>query len=198
MIGAASDSDWTSSQAWRALDAQLRPFVARRVRSPSDIDDVLQDIFLKVQRGLPSLQSDQRFGSWVYQVARNVVTDHLRAAGRPVPDAREVHPAGPDAAEREQRRVEREVAAYATLFVSMLPSPYREALTLTELEGLSQVEASKRVGVSVSTMKSRVQRGRQKLKAALEDCCEIALDARSRVIECEPRPDGKLPDGCCD
>lgn len=86
---------------------------------------------------------------------------------------------------------------YAALFVSMLPSPYREALTLTELEGLTQKEAAEMLGISLSGMKSRVQRGREKLRAALEDCCHIALDARHRVVGCEPRPDGKLPDGCC-
>jgi RNA polymerase sigma-70 factor (ECF subfamily) len=69
----------------------------------------------------------------------------------------------------------------------MLPSPYREALILTEMEGLAQKDAATMLGVSVSGMKSRVQRGRQKLRALLEECCEIALDARGRVIGCEPR-----------
>ncbi len=57
----------------------------------------------------------------------------------------------------------------------MLPSPYREALTLTELEGLTQKEAAEMLGISLSGMKSRVQRGRQQLRQALEDCCHIAL-----------------------
>ena len=89
------------------------------------------------------------------------------------------------------------MAGYAALFVSMLPSPYREALTLTELEGLSQREAAEMLGISTSGMKSRVQRGRAKLRQALEDCCHIALDARGRVTDFEVREDGKLPDGCC-
>lgn len=53
------------------------------------------------------------------------------------------------------------------------------------------------IGISVSGMKSRVQRGRQQLRGLLEDCCSIALDARGRVVSCEPRPDGKLPDCRC-
>jgi RNA polymerase sigma-70 factor (ECF subfamily) len=52
-------------------------------------------------------------------------------------------------------------------------------------------------GVSLSGMKSRVQRGREQLRRALEDCCHFALDVRGRVVACEPRPDGKLPEGCC-
>lgn len=93
--------------------------------------------------------------------------------------------------------VEQEVAACAALFVAMLHSPYREALTPTELEGLTQKAAAEMLGISLSGMKSRVQRGRQKLQAALEDCCHIALDARRRVDGWEPRADGKLSGGWC-
>lgn len=53
------------------------------------------------------------------------------------------------------------------------------------------------IGISLSGMKSRVKRGRQQLRKALEDCCHIALDARGRVLSYEPRADGRLPDSCC-
>ena len=184
--------------AWRELEAKLRPFVAKRIRIAADVDDVLQDVFVRIQRGLPSLRDDQRFGPWVYQVARSAVIDHARSAARAVAAAGEPDaelPANDDA--DDPGTIEQEVAAYAALFVAMLPSPYREALTLTELEGLTQKEAAEMLGISVSGMKSRVQRGRAKLREALEACCHIALDARQRVIACEPRPDGRLPDGCC-
>ena len=100
--------------------------------------------------------------------------------------------------EEEDGAVERELAAYVAPFVAALPSPYREALTLTELEGLSQKDAAARLGVSLSGMKSRVQRGRARLREALAACCEITVDVRGRVIGCELRADGNLPDGCCD
>ncbi len=185
----------SSDGAWRALEATLRPFVARRVRD-ADVDDVVQEVCLRIHRGLPTLRDDQRFGPWVYQVARHAIIDHHRVAAR--------HPGAPHAAPEgahdptalDTGAEAREVALYAALFVSMLPSPYREALTLTELEGLTQRAAAERLGLSVSGMKSRVQRGRARLRVALDDCCHIALDARNRVIGYTPRADGKLPDGC--
>lgn len=189
--------DITTGRAWRELEAKLRPFVAKRV-SDSDVDDVLQDVFLRVQQGLPSLRDDERFGPWVYQVARSAVVDHLRTSARHPRVASEPPEPSHEPDGDEDDSVERDVAMYAALFVSMLPSPYREALTLTELEGMTQKEAAQMLGISLSGMKSRVQRGRQKLRSALEDCCTIALDARQRVIGCEPRADGKLPDGCCE
>lgn len=53
------------------------------------------------------------------------------------------------------------------------------------------------IGISLSGMKSRVQRGRQQLREMFEACCEIALDVRGHVVSCEPRPDGRLPDCRC-
>lgn len=78
--------------------------------------------------------------------------------------------------------------------VVLLPSPYREALTLTELEGLTQKEAAEMIGISLSGMKSRVQRGRERLRTLFDECCEIGVDARGRAIACDP-PDYKRP-GC--
>lgn len=188
--------DRATRGAWRELEAKLRPFVARRVRC-EDADDVMQDVFVRLQRGLAGLRDDERFGAWVYQVARSAIVDHQRiAAKHRVVDAgdREEQPAFAD---DDDRAIEDELARYVATFVAMLPSPYREALTLTELEGLTQKQAAEMLGVSLSGMKSRVQRGRQQLRKALDDCCHIALDARGRIVSCEPRPDGKLPDGCC-
>ena len=92
---------------------------------------------------------------------------------------------------------ERELASYIALFVAMLPAPYREALSLTELDGLTQRAAAERLGVSLSGMKSRVQRGRVMLREALEGCCHIALDARGRVMDCELRGQCQPPKWCC-
>lgn len=175
----------SARDGWRELEAKLRPFVARRVRSSADVDDVVQDVFVRMQRGLGGLRDEERFGAWVYQVARSAIADHQRAAAR--------HPlARGDAPELaaeddDDRAVERALAEVVALFVAMLPEPYREALTLTELEGLTQKEAAAALGISHSGMKSRVQRGRRMLREALEACCEIALDVRGKIVSCEPR-----------
>jgi RNA polymerase sigma-70 factor (ECF subfamily) len=182
--------------SWRELEAKLRPFVARRVRSQVDVDDVLQDVFLRMQRGLAGLRDEERFGPWVYQIARSAIVDHQRVAAKfrvVDADGREE----PLLEDDDACAVGEELAGYLAPFVATLPSPYREALTLVELEGLTQSQAAVMLGVSLSGMKSRVQRGRARLRKALEDCCDVALDARGRVVGFEPRPDGRLPDGCC-
>ncbi len=172
------------------LEQKLRPFVARRVPA-ADVDDVLQDVFIRVQRALPQLRDDQSFGPWLYRVARSAVSENLRQRARhPLAGGADVELAAEGPEEPASR--DSGLAAYAAAAIARLPSPYREALTLTDLEGLPQLQAARMLGISPSGMKSRVQRGRQKLRKLIDDCCRIALDARGGVIDCEPR----RPGGC--
>jgi RNA polymerase sigma-70 factor (ECF subfamily) len=179
-----------SQCAHQELEARLRPFVARRV-SPSDLDDVLQDIYLRVQRGLSAIRDDERFGPWVYQVARSAIAEQRRARARhPLAEGEPPEAVTEDAPPSEEPSAEKKLAAAVVPFVAMLPSPYREALTLTELEGLTQQQAAEMLGISLSGLKSRVQRGRARLREMLDQCCVIALDVRGRPISCEPRERG--------
>lgn len=188
-----------AESSWKQLAGELRPYVRRRVASDTDTDDVLQDILLRMHKGLPALSDTDRFGAWTYRVARSTVIDHLRAKQRDRLDLEpDVVEEAPDATEaEEENEVAARLAQALSVFVAQLPSPYREAITLTELEGRTQKEAAQMVGVSVSAMKSRVQRGRAKLRAMLEECCAIALDARGGVAACVPKEPPKALDGCC-
>lgn len=182
--------------SWHDLEAKLRPFVARRVAAEGDVDDVLQDVFLRMQRGLAGLRDEELFGPWVYQVARSAIADHVRMKTRHcVSDHDAPEQLALDTDEQPlDDAIARGLAMYVASVVALLPSPYREALTLTELQGLTQKDAAEMLGVSLSAMKSRVQRGRDKVRAALDDCCHIALDARGHVISCEPRADRPASD----
>jgi RNA polymerase sigma-70 factor (ECF subfamily) len=171
---------------WQDMAAQLRPFLARRV-DVAELEDVLQDVFVRVQRGLPGLRDEERFTSWLFQIARSSIAEHQRTRARhPLtesPADAEIIAEPPD----DDRDAARALACCVSIFVARLPSPYREAITLVELEGLTARDAAEMVGVSVSCMKSRVQRGRAQLRQLFEACCEIALDARGKVIDYAPR-----------
>jgi len=184
---------------WQEIERQLRPFVVRRLSNPDDAGDVLQEIYLRIQTGITGLRDTERFGPWVYQVARNALADHGRSQARH-------HPTGSAASDpraslsdsgEEEGEAERDLARHLAAFVAALPSPYREAITLTELEGMTQKDAGELLGLSPSGMKSRVQRGRRQLQRLLQACCEIAIDQRGRVMSFEKRLDGKVPENCC-
>lgn len=172
---------------WQDVAAQLRPFLARRVEA-AEVDDVLQDVFVRVQRGLPGLRDEERFTSWLFQIARSSIAEHLRTRARHPLTAEPVEPELAAEPTDDDREAARSLARCVSLFVARLPSPYREAVTLVELEGLTVREAAEMAGTSVSGMKSRVQRGRAQLRRLFDECCEIALDARGKVIDYAPRP----------
>lgn len=178
---------------WTAIRTRLRPFVQARLTGSADIEDVLQEILIRIHRGLPSLDDERRIDGWMYRVATNAIHDYGRGVQR---SPKTEHGEADEWTDREEdaddETLERLTACVAA-FVSMLPSPYREAVTLVELERLSHPEAAKMVGISVSGMKSRVQRGRRKLRDMLEQCCAIEVDGRNRPVSCEARPDGRLP-----
>ncbi len=187
--------DASTKDAWDVLTERLGAFIARRV-SGTDADDVLQNVLLKIHKSGGDV-SDERFAPWVFKVARNAIVDHYRSA-RPAfagetDDANDANTT-PDADD------ERLLLGCVAPFVAKLESPYREAITLVELEGMTQQGAADVAGVSLSGMKSRVQRGRRMLRAMFEECCALTFDARGRVIDaharCEACDDDADADSC--
>jgi len=173
-------------ELWQDVSGRLRPFIAKRVPAP-EVDDVLQDVFVRMQRGLGGLREDEKLTSWLFQIARSSIAEHARSRVRH-PLAADEPPELPAPVVDDDRDAARSLSSCVALFVGRLPSPYREAVTLVELEGLTAREAAEMVGISVSGMKSRVQRGRQQLRDMFEECCVIALDARGKVTDFAPRP----------
>ena len=184
--------------AWRDIEARLRPYVARRVSCAADVDDVLQEILVKVHGGMDGLRDGERFGGWVYRIAGNAIADFAKARARaPIADGAVVEvPEERDAAGDEAAGLQADLGECVALFVARLPAAYRGAVTLTDLQGLTQKEAAEMLGISLSGMKSRVQRGRERIRQMFEECCEISLDCRGQVVECEARALQDVPEDC--
>lgn len=184
--------------AWRELEARLRPFVARRVPA-ADVDDVVQEVLVRLHRGLLGLRDGERFGGWVYRIAEHAVADHLRSRARqPRLDGRDdqLELEAADSSDADST-LQAELAECVALFVSQLPPSYRAAITLTELEGLTQQDAADMLSLSLSGTKSRVQRGRERIRQMFEACCEVSVDARGHVVDCIPRRQRALDDTNC-
>jgi RNA polymerase sigma-70 factor (ECF subfamily) len=172
---------------WRELRTRLLSFLRRRVATPEDAEDLLQDIFLRIHENATKLREVESVTGWVFRAARNAVTDYYRrrAAFAGATEALAEEPAAPLA--QEDSAAEEELSHCLRPLIAALPVNYGEALALTELEGKTQGEAAESLGLSPSGMKSRVQRGRVKLKEVLLDCCHVEMDRRGGVVDYEPR-----------
>ncbi|MGW0805518.1 RNA polymerase sigma factor [Nonomuraea sp. NPDC002799] len=135
----------------------VRTYV-RRMLDPSRADDVAQEVWLAVVRGLPRLRDPARFAPWLFTIARRAVTDRLREEY-----------ARAERAERPEPVAEDPVAAVvdrAGLVTALagLPVIEREILVLHYLEDLSVAECAQICGVPAGTVKSRLNRARRRLR----------------------------------
>jgi RNA polymerase sigma-70 factor (ECF subfamily) len=172
----------TLEQIWHEFAEKLGQFIRARVSDPATAEDILQDVFVKIQQRLGQLQDPAKLHSWIYLIARNAVIDHYRTRKETV-EVPETLPAEPAETDPE---IEGLKASFLRMIYS-LPEPHRDAMVLTELEGLTQKELAERLGISLSGAKSRVQRAREQLKDMLHECCTFEFDRRGKVIECQPR-----------
>lgn len=174
------ESRQADEQPWHEFVAYLKNFVRKRV-SGDVVDDVVGDILLNVVNHHDDLERAASPLAWLSTIAANKVTDHhrrraaeqrllKRSASEPVIEATDLDEHSTNA-----------LKACVLPFIRRLPSAYAQALTLTDIEGLSQAAAAGRLGLSVSGMKSRIQRGRSKLRDLLMACCAIEIDRRGRV-----------------
>jgi RNA polymerase sigma-70 factor, ECF subfamily len=174
----------TTQDVWSSFGDRLRRFIAARVRNGHDADDILQEVFAKIHAGLSGVDSPEAMESWLFQVARRAIVDHYRkrASGMSPVELR-FEPAE----STPPSQVTAEVASWLEPLMSLLDEADREALRLTDLEGLGQKELAERLGLSVTGAKSRVQRARRRLKEILTDCCDIEMDRRGNAIGYTPK-----------
>lgn len=151
------------------LRTRLLAWTRRRVADEATAEDLVQDVLLRFSRRPPETIDDVT--AFVWRSMRNALIDHVRRSGtrRFEPISEQALAANTDAEHRDRECV----LSCLRLFVDRLPEPQREALLLTDLGGQSQVAAARAVGISVSGMKSRVQRGRAAVLRALRICCQV-------------------------
>jgi len=169
---------------WQKFHDRLYRFIHQRVKNPADADDILQEVFLRIHHRLSTVRDRDRLVSWMFQIARHAVIDHYRSSSRQwdVATEREIELAA-NSDEEVDVTLNQELATCLQPMLKALPSTYQEALRLVELEGMTQKAAAERLGLSLSGAKSRVQRGRQQLKAMLLRCCEIERDRLGNVLD---------------
>lgn len=183
----------TTESLWETFHTGLKHFILKRIPDEQSADDVLQETFLKIHTRIATLRDEDKLQSWMYQIARNTVADYYRAQKATV-ELPETLPV-PDEPVFEDEVI-KDLIPGVKAMIDNLPPAYREALILTEYEGLTQRELADRLGLSFSGAKSRVQRAREKLKTMLLDCCHFEFDHLGKIIDYEPNCACCNDDGC--
>jgi len=142
-------------------------------KNPVEIEDIVQDTFLKAYSRLDSFQHQSSFYTWIYRIATNTVLDHLKRCGRsPVQAVEDPEVVGSSDAERgplrpDARLAEGEIAEITHAVLAELPEIFRTVLVLREFEEMAYQDIASVLGISIGTVESRLFRARAKFKQKL-------------------------------
>ncbi len=146
---------------------QIYALAYRITGNHEDAWDAAQDAFVRSYQALPGFRQDAAFGTWLYRIATNAALDLVRRRPASTPEElRPEHVSGDNPqAVVERREITRRV--HAALF--HLPLEYRAAVVLRDLQGLAYDEVARVLGVPLGTVRSRLARGREAMRAQLAD-----------------------------
>ena len=165
---------------WREYKVALKRFIHTKVANDADVEDLLQEVLIKTYNNLGTLKKQASIKSWLFQITNHVIIDFYRKSGKSRALAVE------DTWYREQPdEVRNALSDCISPFIKGLPKEQADLLTAIDLENRSQKAYAAELGISYSTLKSRVQASRKKLKETFDDCCHFQLDKGGTVFDYE-------------
>lgn len=168
--------------AWRHYAPELRAWMRHRLSTPQDVDDMMQDLFIKALSQGGKFCNIANARAWLYEVARNAIADRMKVKRDMVELPDDLAAQGEDAAVVDL------LTACLPRVLSELDVADRQALVWCDIEGLPQAAYAQKAGLSLSAAKSRLQRARQRLRERMSSVCQVKLDDRGHVDDFVPRP----------
>jgi len=162
--------------------------VLRLVREPAAARDLTQETFTRAYQALAGFRGDATLKTWLARIAQNIVLDHFRRLAREhagdtvwLDDADLLSLPETRTLDQAQASQQHESNACVQRCVDHLADDYRQAVVLHDMAGMTNGEIAKMLGVSLATVKIRVHRGRQQLRAMVERHCEVYGDERNEL-----------------
>ena len=158
----------------------MKGFVFKRVRNKTVAEDIVHDVFLKVQSKIQQVRDTEKLFGWIYQITRNTIIDHYRKNKKQISlndlDWESSPPNFNDC-----------VSNVINELLPTLPDKYRIPLEMSELQNMCQLEVAEKLDLSYPAAKSRVQRARQLLKDKLDEILIVKTDAYGNVVLCQDK-----------
>ena len=170
-----------AEEVYRQYRSKLLAFIQQRVGDRDLAEDVLHDVFVKIIGREECSKEPAKMTAWLYQVTRNAIVDRFRSSKphEQLPQEIEVNAEAPTAEAR--------LAGFLRPMIDTLPRIYRDSIIFSELDGIPLKQIAVREGISVSAVKSRVQRGRRMLKVMLRECCLFEFSRDGAVMDFWPK-----------
>lgn len=171
----------TIEQAWLEYRRQLFSFIRSKVETSEDAEDILNDVFTKLIKKTAENDIPDNIASWLYHVTRNRIVDYYR-------EKKSFEPLPEDlSAEGVDTPIIRQLSRCMLPMIHALPKTYQQVLMLSEIEDKKYKEVADELGLSLSAVKSRILRGREKLYKNMVSCCTIYHNNAGEVVDYEQK-----------
>ncbi len=176
---------------WNKIHSKLEGYISKNVKNRDDVNDIIQNTFIKVKNNIHSLKNPTKADKWIFQIARNSMNDYFRKNQKKneIQNKYEEPSCEPNVFEEEDISIKiqtQEISEYADFILKELPEKYKQAVLMADIDGLSMREVAENLNLSISGAKSRVQRGRKLIKELILKCCEIQSDIYGNIVNYEP------------
>ena len=171
---------------WQEYRSNLKAFIHSRVSDSDEVDDLLQNIMIKVYQKHHTVKSSTSVKSWLFQVTNNAIIDYYRTKER-TPDQDQIDDDFWYKNLDITTDAGTELAQCIEPFVAALPASTAKLLKAIDINGQSQKMYAESNGLSYSTLKSRVQKGRSQLRELFTDCCHFSLDRHGNILDYTPK-----------
>jgi RNA polymerase sigma-70 factor (ECF subfamily) len=165
---------------WNNVQSELKGFVYKRVKDKALTEDIVHDVFLKVQSKIHQVKESEKLFGWIYQITRNIINDHYRR------NFKSINPKDIDW-ESSPPNFNDCVTNVINELIPTLPEMYRIPLEMSEIQNMSQLEVAEKLGLNYTTAKARVQRARRMLKEKMDEIMIVKTDGYGNVILCRDR-----------
>lgn len=163
---------------WSKYRSSIKSFLHSKVSNADEVDDLLQEILIKTHQNLHLINDKSNIKAWVFQVASNAIVDFYRKNARSNNlNAEDLWYAESDI------NIKQDLSQCVEPFLDALPEATAQLLKAIDIEGKSQKDHARDLGVSYSTLKSRVQKGREQLRELFDECCHFKLDHSGNLLD---------------
>lgn len=160
----------------------LLTFIRSKVKSKQDAEDILHSVFIKISNSIHKLSDQDKLQAWIFTITRNAIMDHYRM-GSAVKTQTIDDKNFTGIIEEEFTDATKGIDNCIHGMISQLPEEYKNIIIDSELKGAKQKDLAEKYSMAYSSLRSRVQRGRDRLKQLLLNCCHIEADVYGNIIE---------------
>ncbi len=167
---------------------KLARLISRMIRDPAEVEDVMQEAFIKAYRALPAFRGDSAFYTWLYRIGINTAKNYLVSQGRRAPTSTELDSDEAETLEDasllrdidtpERLMQTKQIGQTVNAAMEALPEELRTAIVLREIEGLSYEEIATVMDCPIGTVRSRIFRAREAIAERLRPMLDVAPDKR--------------------